>query len=288
MERCALGVWGAYEPPPLPESIRSIVGRLFHRAREVILERGVLGATSPKQVDDIVAAMMCRVESELAAEQSGAEILPLRTTFGVRPWMNLVAGLKIWAKSRDGVPRPTRRATRLAAVGDGKGDAFGVGTEPTWSSQVLRLRGRPDEAGFDDATLVVTEYKTGRVATRGGRLLPSIAAQMHLYLLMGEVLSGRVARGRVSGHVTVDVPWNGESRLVTRDRVQQMSNRFDSGATIAASAAARPGPHCIACRLRPRCASYLADVPAWWRNDSQHPRPLPLDVWGTATDVRRE
>jgi len=289
MERCALGVWAADEPPPLPEPIRSIVGRLFHRAREVILQRGLSGATPTHEIDDVVAATTYSIESALAEDQDAAVILPLRTTFGVRAWMDLVAGLKAWTKSLDCVPRPGSRATRISTTSDGRRDMFGVGTEPTWRSQALRLRGRPDEAELrHNATLAITEYKTGRVTTGAGHLIASIAAQMRLYLLMGEVLSGRTVTACVRGTRVLDVTWDEEIRRTTTSRLQAVDARFRAGTHVAAEVAAQPGTHCIACRLRPRCASYLAAAPAWWKNDAHHPRPLPLDVWGTATDVRRD
>ena len=33
---------------------------------------------------------------------------------------------------------------------------------------------------------------------------------------------------------------------------------------------------------------YLDMAPRWWPNRSGHPRPLPLDVWGTVRSLRRD
>lgn len=285
MEKCALSVW-ADRDGALPDSVNAIVGRVFHAAREEILRRNLVG---PTQTASVRAAIDAAKTQEEGCVEGSAD--PLRVSlveaYGARRWLQRTIWLEAWAR---GLPE-WRCAPRQSSDSDHivRGDSFGLGVERTWSSQALRLRGRPDEARLtEDGEIEVTDYKTGFVIGRDGQVSPAVETQLHLYLLMSEILTGRRARGVLHAGVTTAVDWNDEVRERTARRVSEFGDRFGANETVAAAAAATPGVHCAGCRLRPRCDAYLGQAPSWWPNTGDHPRPLPLDVWGRVSAVNEE
>ncbi len=286
MEQCALSVWADREGV-LPESVKAIVGRVLHTAREEVLRKNLVG---PAQTTAVRAA----IDAAKAAEESRIETsadplrVPLVEAYGARRWLQRTIWLEAWAR---GLPVGQHASSEPSAAGRAAavGDSFAIGVERTWTSVALRLRGRPDEARLsEDGDVEVTDYKTGFVVGRDGQIAPAIAIQLQLYLLMAETLTRRRARGFLQAGVVTAVPWNEDVRESTARRVSEIGKRFPTRATLAASDAASPGVHCSGCRLRPRCSTYLQFVPDWWRNTGESPRPLPADVWGRVSSIDDE
>lgn len=281
MEQCALSVWAA-DAAVLPESAKAAAGRVLHAARETIWKLGLFGPAA-------TAAVRAVVEDVLVSHERhhGAGLV---RALGSRRWLERTLELEQWARS---VVRPPYQGRAVpgafASEDDARDDRFVLGVEEPWRASALRLRGRPDESHLTTSGSVeVCDYKTGRVTGRDGALLPAIETQMRLYLLMAEHLSGRRATGKVHGGEELVVPWDDETRSATVRRVASFGERFPANARFSAGDVATPGSHCVGCGLRPRCATYLAQAPGWWLNSGSHPRPLPFDTWGIATDVVQE
>lgn len=281
MEACALSVWADTEGV-LPVSVRALVGRVLHVAREVVLERGLVGIENADGVRAVIAEAKASEESRLATSGESPSV-SLDLAYGRRRWLQRVAWLEDWARRSAAVTPSRTRVRHRSPNGNDSADRFALGVEPSWVLRSLRLAGRPDEAVLDGAGIVtVVDFKTGFVSpTRAHH----IETQLQLYLLMAEILSGRAARGVVEGSVDFKVPWTPAIREATLARVEMMISKFPGGSGVRAADVASPGPHCGHCRLRPRCASYLSQASSWWPNSGEHPRPMPLDAWGRLVDV---
>ena len=134
-----------------------------------------------------------------------------------------------------------------------------------------------------DGGLESVDYKSGNVLDREG-VLPPVVDQLHLYALMSESLTERPIRLSVQGRQRIPIEWGESERAAIASRLSSLSDGYPVGELLDANTVARPGSNCVGCRLRPQCGSYLHAVPSWWPNTGEHPRPLPLDSWGT---VRR-
>jgi len=292
MEKCALSVWAEWQGV-LPESVKAIVGRVLHAVREEVIRKNLGGPAHTDAVRVAVDAARSAQENYLAASADPIGV-SLVEAYGARRWLQRTLELEAWAR---GLPKrsiamkgpPIATKGPLRGGESTSGDCFGLGAEPLWNSTALRLRGRPDEVRLTECGEVeVTDYKTGFVIGRDGQIAPSIATQIQMYLLMAEELTGRQAHGIVQEANSTGVPWNDSLRESTRRRAFEMGQRFPPHAKLAATEAAAPGVHCSGCRLRPQCSTYLRTVPGWWRNDGEHPRPLPNDVWGRVSAVDEE
>ena len=281
MEACALSVWSAADGS-LPASLAAVVGTIFHDVRERV------GETLPS-VGDRASLVREYLRERVAAEEESltrageGNLLPLETTYGRRKWLDLVLDLESWARRLGnevivcGRPKGSSKAQTTNAK-----DSFAFGSNPWWASTTLRLRGRPDQARRDGDIVDITDYKSGGAVAIDGNITATTETQLHLYMLMAEELGAKKVRGRIHARRGVfDVEWGTEQRTRMRERVFTMLERFPPDAEISAEDAARVGPHCIGCPLRPRCAKYLREVPTLWENGKGHPRPLPYDAWGT-------
>jgi hypothetical protein len=284
MEQCALSAW-ADEQKVLPDSVNAIVGRVLHAARERVLKGRLVGPKHTLQVRSAIET--ARRLEEASIEASDVPLgVPLIDAFGQRRWLQRTAWLESWALGLSGRHPSTSVAH---SSGGTPANSFALGVEQWWSSAVLRLRGRPDEARLTEGGHIeVTDYKTGFVVGRSGQISGIVETQIHLYLLMAETLGGRPAQGVLHAGVTTAVPWDDDRRKHIQRRVSEFCARFPAGATIPATAAATPGAHCSGCSLRPRCESYLRQAPSWWPNTGDHPRPLPSDVWGRVSAVSED
>lgn len=280
-----MAVWGQGDAV-LPATVEAIVGRLFHAVRDAVLRRGLLGAQNTETVRDVIRAMKVEEEQRLVTVDGCSALIPLEQSIGQRRWLELTAGLIAWARVTATTSTVSLRYESTARPDDvtEPGDTISFGPERQWISTVLRLRGRPDESAVAaDGAVEVTDYKTGNVTDDEGSLRPSVETQVQLYLLMAEVLTGRPARGRIIGDRVTPVRWGDREREAIRVRLFTMNEAFPPGAHSRPSEVAKAGPHCIGCRLRPRCPTYFESVPPWWTEGHAQPRPLPFDTWGTVT-----
>jgi hypothetical protein len=286
MEACPLSAW-ARAQPALPEPIEAVVGRIFHRARELVMGDVVPGDSPGARANEALDAALVEVARD-TSKSIEAQRSSIQRELGRCKWIDLVGSLRRWTvTARDAVATPLRGA-RAPVIRDQRPDdlkevrnAISFGLERTWVCNELRLRGRPDESRKDvDLTVEVREYKSSASALVDGPAHDAAEVQVRLYLLMAERLTGRVARGFLVGRSLREVMWDQDARGELGARVDAACSAFPIGERLPSEALARPGDHCARCDLRPRCRSYLAMVPAWWRDTGAPPRPLPLDVWG--------
>lgn len=284
MEACPLSVWTRGEEV-LEESPDAVAGHVFHRARELALER------ADEQTSSADSALE-RALAESAASR-GLDGAGLSSTLigalGRCRWIDLVADLRRWHAAVDGLPRPhsspVRRGRGTHDSSAAVPDRFETGLEQTWTCNDLRLRGRPDESRLNGLVVEVCDLKTGARARSAGASRDAAETQVRLYLLMAERLTSIGARGYIVGRGVEEVPWGPEERASTSMRVRAFGERFPALASVEGRSAAQPGSHCLRCRVRPKCPAYLSVAPSWWPNTDGVPRPLPLDVWGTITKL---
>ncbi len=153
----------------------------------------------------------------------------------------------------------------------------------------LRSCGRPDWSECADGKHIeVVDFKTGRVVDSNGDLIDTHVVQVQLYALMLEAaFPGAEVTPFIEQAERLEVPWGAEQRRQLGERVSKVTESLLSQQRVEAGTLARPGVHCCSCRLRAMCPAYLDGAPAWWKDEADPPRPLPLDVWGTVSRVQR-
>jgi hypothetical protein len=276
----------------LPEPIEATVGKVFHRARELILGE-VAALEGPNDlVDRALGAALIGVVPDGTSPSAAREALQLE--LGRCRWIDRVDDLRRWAAALqrpDGAPLRGPRTPTGDAPGpqEHRPNEISFGAERTWTCNELRLRGRPDESTKDAGQVVeVRDYKSSASAFFDGPAHDAAEVQMRLYLLMAEVLTGQMARGFLVGQDVARVSWDASARDALRARVEAACTSFAAGEEVGAEQLARPGSHCRRCAHRPGCASYLSQTPEWWRDTGSPPRPLPLDVWGGVERLEQE
>jgi PD-(D/E)XK nuclease superfamily len=277
LEACPLSVW-AEKAGELPESIEMVVGRILHdvRARYRLVSR-----EAPTALDELLVDVVEEYETRLRGNPDTAGLIPVPQVFGQRKWVDVKLRLRAWAEGQ--LPTRARRSREAVTGQDGitPSSELRLGDERPWNVPRRRLRGRPDHASLtSDGALEIVDYKSGNVLDREG-VLPSVVDQLHLYALMSESLTDRPVRLSVQGRQRIPIEWGEAERAAIVSRLSSLSDDYPAGALLDASTVARPGSNCVGCRVRPQCQSYLHDVPCWWPNTGEHPRPLPLDSWGT-------
>jgi len=291
-EACALSVWveaGATDLlPPVPEAV---FGTVLHEARRRFRAEWDGTGSAKDRMKKCLSVVLDQAERDLVT-RGHSELVPLESHVGWHRWQDRTKRLYAWAASQH--PAPRRRGAPAPPSGPGHahgpvaGDKFGVGVEPFWQSETLRLRGRPDEVWRDESgDLCISDFKSGRVADEASEVVEAIRLQLHLYALMAEELApGIKIKLLVSGASDHALAWGSQEREDTRDRLRSMSDAFPKGDASTAASMAAPGRQCVGCRIRHLCRSYLEIAPSWWPNEQGHPRPLPWDVWGQVTAVR--
>lgn len=279
LEACPLSVW-SQNLGVLPDTIEMIVGRILHdvRARFVAssTERDSIGLSS------LLRDTVAEYEQRLRSDAETACLTPITQVFGGRKWIDAEARLRRWSAS---VPIQKKRPHQ---VGHSQGEPFttlrptlSFGMERSWNVPALRLRGRPDEAYIaQDGSVEIVDYKSGNVVDREG-VHSSIVTQLHLYALMAEHVTGRSVRLFVHGRQRISIEWDDSSRDRTAERLRSVATKYAPRHVLPATEVSNPGSHCVGCSLRAQCRRYLRETPVWWPNTGAHPRPLPLDVWGT-------
>ena len=173
-----------------------------------------------------------------------------------------------------------RREDREAARVD-------IGPEALVVCPRLRLRGRVDEIRqASDGAFEMSDFKSGTMLDDEETPLKRHVLQLGLYALAVEKVIEVEVRLYIESRDRVRLPWPGELRRGCEEILCRASNDFPAGESRAAVELARPGRWCRACRLRPTCPKYLADVPKWWPNTGGVPRPLPWDTWGAITSIQ--
>lgn len=277
LEACPLSVW-AEKAGVLPESIEVVVGRILHdvRARYRSISRD-----ASTTLDALLSDVVEEYEIQLRDNPDTAALIPIPQAFGQRKWVDVKLRLRAWAESRLPTRAPRSREMGAREPGGTPSSSLRLGDEAPWNVPNLRLRGRPDHVSIaPDGALEIVDYKSGNVFDREG-VLPPVVDQLHLYALMSESLTDRPVRLSVQGRQGIPIEWGESERTAIVSRLSSLSEAYPAGELLDASTVARPGSNCVGCRLRPQCERYLHDVPRWWPNTGEHPRPLPLDSWGT-------
>ncbi len=261
----------------LPEPIETVVGSILHDVRAKFAEASSVGQVG--NLSQMLKEVLRERETELRTSSTTACLTPIRQVFGARKWADVEVRLRKWSHDIEARQPEKRSATDLSSVPT-SAPAISFGIERHWRVPALRLRGRPDEAVIaHDGVIEIIDFKSGNPVDREG-VRSAIVLQLHLYALMAEHVTGRRVRLFVHGRQRVPIEWDGPPREAVVQRLSSLSAAYPAGDSVLANEVSRPGPHCVGCRLRSQCSRYLHDVPAWWPNVRDNPRPLPLDVWG--------
>lgn len=291
LERCPLSALG-----PLGDDVEGLlvshpaafVGVVLHHVRHEVLEGRWGDAQDPRSAAlAIFAATIEDVEAALRRDNTTAGLVPLRISVGRRHWKSSKRDLERWAedvrtKGRNKRPHALRLARGgTVAAPDHSSDVV-TGPERMFANSELRLAGRPDwVAHVDDQHLEVVDFKSGRVTYTDGQLVEDHVVQLQLYaLLLEDAFPGARITPFVERVERIPVPWGCQERTRLMKRLRAVTSMLPAAARLKAEDVARPGVHCGACRLRPRCRAYLEAAPRWWPNRPMNPQPLPLDVWG--------
>lgn len=291
-EACALSVWGEAGAtdllPPVPEGV---FGTVLHEARRRFRAEWDGMGSAKDRMKKCLSDVLDLAERDLVTS-GHSELVPLESHVGWHRWQDRTKRLYAWAASQ----HPSLRRRNASAPPSGPshahgpvvGNKFGVGVEPLWQSEALRLRGRPDEVWRDESgDLCISDFKSGRVTDESTEVVEAIRVQLHLYALMAEELApGTKIKLLVSGASDHALAWGSRERKDTRDRLRSVSDAFPKGDASTAASMAAPGRQCVGCRIRHLCSRYLEIAPSWWPNEQGHPRPLPWDVWGQVTCIR--
>ena len=301
LETCPLSVLGlaaVHRDAVMSSHPAAYLGTILHHVRRELREGRWNGITDPRRAADALFELsLTQAEAELRQDRQAAELLPLRESVGRRRWKKRIADLKTWACSVvvDDVAHSPRDLNLLKdmtcdTTSGAEPSAVILGSEQAASNPALRLRGRPDwTVERRPGQIEIVDYKSGYIRDRDGQLLDAHLVQIQLYALMVEAA---FPEATVTLYLEQDsrtiVPWGPQERDQVTARLHAMSERLPAGSIQPAPDIASPGVHCCECRLRPRCSAYIGQVPKWWRDQHDHPRPLPLDVWGDVTSVSHQ
>lgn len=298
--RCPLKVFATADSVPgtLPPSPRSLFGIMLHHVREqLLLGRWGAADNGGEACSELLASATEQMDSMLLSDPRTAGLAPLSATVGRTRWNSRVFEMRRWAERLDAMPTgeaPAELETSMNLAGregerreDRDAARVDVGPEAWVVCPPLRLRGRADhikEAA--DGAFEISDFKSGATLDDEEKPLTHHALQVGLYALAVENVIDVEVRLYMEGSDRVRVPWTEEARQECVETLRAAMEEFPAGEDRAAEELARPGWWCRGCRLRPTCPNYLADVPKWWHNGGDVPRPLPWDSWGTITDIQ--
>lgn len=296
LERCQLSVLGtlcADRRALLVPHPAAFLGLLLHHARQEFIQ-GRWGAT--REARPAAAAILDRavedMDATLGADPVTAPLAPLRVSVGRQAWKSRIKAFEIWSGrtafvARGGSPRRLELDSSYAPVESDETAELRLGAEQTLSDRRLRLRGRPDwSKKIDDKLIEVGEYKSGCIEDGDGNLLDDHVVQVRLYALMLEcAFPGSKVKPYLEKSDRTEVPWGYKERAQLLARLEDAGRRLPPQARLEATGLASPGVHCARCRIRPMCPAYRSEVPDWWPDDRNSPRPLPMDVWGEVIGV---
>ena len=265
-----------HEGVHLPSSPEAAAGTLVHRA----LER--LGQGSAETPDEAFDAEYEVLQGELSTDPRRCHFSDLRTVLGSSRWSRLRSRVV----TNDGwSPVPARTSPAEGGSTDVTLHDV-VGVERRLESRRLRIRGRADEIRRTGTnSFEVRDYKTGGVVDADGVVRESIALQLQTYgLMLLDMVPMAQVRLVVDDGSEREVVFDAAHRSAAEAHVESITSRLPVG-SVAAEDVATPGPGCWQCSIRHVCAAYLASAPMWW---SSYPDDysIPLDVWGTVTEIR--
>lgn len=291
LERCPLSVLGLRDSNVgdlLVSHPAAFLGMVLHHVRHEVLEGRWGEAISPQSAAvEIFEAAVKEVEAALRHDNITAGSVPLCVSVGRRRWKSSARDLERWAANvstlgRREAPHALSLSHGIMLGGPGHQTHIAAGSEQLITNVDLRLAGRPDWlAHVDEQHIEVVDFKSGRVTDSDGYLLEEHVVQLQLYsLMLGAEFPGVRVTPFVERVDRIEVPWGERERARLMKRLRALTSALSAGARIEAEDLARPGVHCGACRLRPRCLAYLDAGPRWWPDQQGNLRPLPLDVWG--------
>lgn len=295
--RCPLSViHGLHEDELLPPHPLAILGEIIHKVmyevKAMTPDRGELGDEVAAVFENEVAA----AETRLAADPATGHLIPLRRAVGRKVWRSRKARLLAWAAAHatSTAIRAGRKAGRRPrSEGLGLNDTaeattgIPLGSEQSFTVTDLRLSGRPDRIDRDrDGVFHVTDFKSGSVSDKDGRVFEEYALQMRLYAFMITSII-QVARVRLwlEGSERIEVPWNDAIREEIEELLRTTLVSLPYDRSLAAESLARAGPHCERCRIRHRCTRYQHVAPSRWVERSTTAPVAPFDVWGVVSEV---
>lgn len=295
--RCPLSViHGLHENELLPPHPLAILGEIMHKvmteAKTTTPDRGTLGDGVTAVFEEEVSA----AETRLAAVPATSHLVPLRRAVGRKMWRNRKARLLAWAAAHAAstvIYAGRKTGRRRRSEGRGRGNApeattgVPVGSERSFKVADFRLSGRPDRIDRDrDGVFHVTDFKSGSVSDRDGRIFEEYTLQMRLYAFMlTSVVRGARVRLWLEGSERVEVPWNDAARDETEELLRTTLASLPHDRSRAAESLAIAGPHCRGCRIRHRCTRYQREAPSWWANRSTDAPVAPFDVWGVVSET---
>lgn len=275
MERCALSVLhGLHEAERLTSSPEAVLGTVIHLAMTRYVHRG-------GDVRAIFDELLAAKSDALGRDPRTVRLLPLNEAIGWLEWRNRLAALVQWAQHSRG-----HADSSYADAGDSGASSYGIaGVERDLEVPELRLRGRVDLIEWVDGELHITDWKTGAITDHEGNVRPEYVRQLGMYALMAERrVPGTGLRLWLAGTSSrLEVPWSAAARAEAEATLRDLSARFPAGVRRPAADLAEPGEHCRWCAIRQRCARYLNESPATWREVSARA----LDIWGVVTEAAR-
>ncbi len=297
LERCPTSVLGLLtvgHDGLLVSHPSAYLGVALHHVRHEILKGRWGDATEPREAALLLLDMAVReAEAALRRDSATAGLVPLRQSVGRRAWTTRTRDLKQWAAklTTTGMGEPPRALTlsRSSAPPAPRDAAHAAtGCEQVLANPALRLQGRPDwSAHVGEGRIDVVDFKSGRHTDADGRPLEDHVVQVQLYaMLLESAFPGAHVRPFVEQVDRVQVPWGDRERSQLVERLRKVAEKLPAGAPLRARECAKPGAYCGRCRLRPVCTAYIDAAPTWWPDGVGHPRPLPLDVWGTVVNVQ--
>jgi hypothetical protein len=267
--------------------IPSLIGSAIH----TLMQGGNLSRLEPlrERIESLEAVMKQYLERLPPAQRRG--VLPLEGQYRAMAARSLAAA-SFWSgptktdgsEGRRDIPNrsgPFKAEQRQSSQLPRGNQSSCLIEEPLYS-QRWRLEGRADLIRVESNSVEIVDFKTGCVFGEGGEILSGIVLQMQAYALMAaERWPVREIRLRVLGQEDVDVPNDARSRRRVEELLIELEAKFPSGRELSSAEAARPGPGCRYCRLRPICLSYLKRAAGEWaRTMPRRERISTNDVWG--------
>lgn len=276
----------------LPRGPAAERGVLFHRlledaARGRIPRSGSLHDDARRALDAHVASARVR----LARNPATASYADLPATTSALAWRNS-CGRMVDAAARLCEHPPPPETPAASLVGRTRTlDLRRLGrlSEVPIRVPSLRISGRIDVLERSGPSQVaVTDYKTGNAIDANGSVFPQIALQLRLYgLALQELLPDVQIKLIVSAGSEHEVPFTPADAAATREWLEATLSPLARGDAVATEGLASPGPACRTCSIRHACSRYLQAAPLLW-TEGAVAFSLPLDIWGTVTDLQSD
>lgn len=280
------------DAPALPAHPSAEVGRLLHELFERASQGCIDRSGSPEEdAKRELERLLAEAEERLREEKATRRYARLSETTTPLRWRRKTnRAISVAARRiEESAPGSEYVGGKRAGSPSGRltyrnlGDV-GHWTEVSIRDEELRLTGRMDLVEKDGSTVVIRDFKTGRVSNSDGDVRTHVKRQLRLYGLMAK-------RATPAADVELIVDDGREHRVSlgredlsdTEKRVRRLIGRLPEGHTYAAAKVAQPGKECATCSHRHVCDAYMETAPNQWRTGAPH--PLPPDVGGTVESV---